>query len=164
MILNFLCCLCWLTIIKPQPALTSIQRTPLFKSTCLGPKGVLWIEVSLYKSSALSTWPLHLCIELTSPSLDSWHNHIVSYIPRTHITDNLQYLHEASDQILDLVHLGFYLLAIFCLHTAFYFTLRMNPPSPSLFVTLKVCLSCLGSLSYVKPSAITMSVVKYFKH
>ena len=81
------------------------------------------IEVSLYKSSALTTWPLYLCIELTSPSLDSSHNHIVSYIPRTHITENLQYLHEASDPILDLVQLGFYLLAIFCLHTAFYFTL-----------------------------------------
>lgn len=135
---------------------------PLFRGhlfsrdTCLGPKGVLWIEISLYKSSALTTWPL---------SLDSSHNHIVSYIPRTHnITETLQYLHEASDQILDLVHLGFYLLAIFCLHTAFYFTLWMDPPSPSLFVTLKVCLSRLGSLIYVKPSAVTMSVVKYFKH
>ena len=36
----------------------------------------------------------------------------------------------------------------------------MNPPSPSLFVTLKVCLSCLGSLIYVKVSAITRAVVK----
>ena len=183
MILIFLYCLCRLTIIKPQPALTSIQRTPLFKGHLPWSLGCPLNRGSLFKSSALTAQPLYLCIELTPPSLASSHNHIVSYIPvgfamyffvtRTYITEKLKknvlsllsfsvppwsFWPDFGSRLL--FHLGVYILDIFCLHTSFYFTLWMNPPSPSLFVTLKVCLSCLGSLIYVKLSAITRAVIK----
>ena len=100
MILIFLYCLCRLTIIKPQPALTSIQRTPLFKGHLPWSRGCPLNRGSLFKSSALTAQPLYLCIELTPPSLASSHNYIVSYIPvgfamyffvtRTHITEKLK--------------------------------------------------------------------------